>query len=131
MLVVTFLALLELARELLIEITQSECFAPIYVKLGYAQPADVNHSEAKRILEAALLAVARSRSALPELKRLFDDEIAADTLRNLLDELRADWSGRAVELVSLASGWRFQTRPSSSRTSSACPPKSRRATRAR
>ena len=38
-LVVTFLALLELARELLIEITQAECFAPIYVKLGYAQPA--------------------------------------------------------------------------------------------
>jgi len=38
-LVVTFLALLELARELLVEITQSECFAPIYVKLGYAQPA--------------------------------------------------------------------------------------------
>ncbi len=37
-LVVTFLALLELARELLIEITQSECFAPIYIKLGYAQP---------------------------------------------------------------------------------------------
>ncbi|MDQ5849452.1 MAG: segregation/condensation protein A [Pseudomonadota bacterium] len=37
-LVVTFLALLELARELLIEITQSECFAPIYVKLGHAQP---------------------------------------------------------------------------------------------
>ena len=37
-LVVTFLALLELARELLIEITQSECFAPIYVKLAYAQP---------------------------------------------------------------------------------------------
>jgi segregation and condensation protein A len=38
-LVVTFLALLELARELLIEITQAECFAPIYVKLGYAQSA--------------------------------------------------------------------------------------------
>ena len=37
-LVVTFLALLELARELLVEITQSENFAPIYVKLGYAQP---------------------------------------------------------------------------------------------
>jgi segregation and condensation protein A len=36
-LVVTFLALLELARELLIEITPSECFAPIYVKLGHAQ----------------------------------------------------------------------------------------------
>jgi len=37
-LVVTFLALLELARELLVEITQAECFAPIYVKLAYAQP---------------------------------------------------------------------------------------------
>jgi segregation and condensation protein A len=36
-LVVSFLALLELARETLVEITQSECFAPIYVKLGYAQ----------------------------------------------------------------------------------------------
>jgi segregation and condensation protein A len=36
-LVVTFLALLELARELMIEITQAECFAPIYVKLGHAQ----------------------------------------------------------------------------------------------
>ncbi|HYD57618.1 MAG TPA: segregation/condensation protein A [Burkholderiales bacterium] len=35
-LVVTFLALLELARELLIEITQAECFAPIYVKFGHA-----------------------------------------------------------------------------------------------
>ena len=38
-LVVTFLALLELARELLIEITQAECFAPIYVKLAHAKPS--------------------------------------------------------------------------------------------
>jgi segregation and condensation protein A len=37
-LVVTLLALLELARELLIEVTQAESFAPIYVKLAYAQP---------------------------------------------------------------------------------------------
>jgi segregation and condensation protein A len=36
--VVTFLAMLELARELLIQITQAESFAPIYVKLGHAQP---------------------------------------------------------------------------------------------
>ncbi len=38
-LVVTFLALLELARELLLEITQAECFAPIYVKLAHAKPS--------------------------------------------------------------------------------------------
>src|SRR6185436_14634275 len=64
--------------------------------------------EAKRILEAALLA-SPEPVPLDELKRLFDNEIALDTLKNLLEELRADWSGRAVELVSLASGWRFQT----------------------
>jgi len=64
---------------------------------------------AKRILEAALLA-APEPLPLAELKRLFDNEIAADTLKNLLEELRADWSGRAVELVCLASGWRFRTR---------------------
>ena len=36
-LVVTFIALLELVRESLVEITQAECFAPIYVKLAHAQ----------------------------------------------------------------------------------------------
>jgi segregation and condensation protein A len=37
-LVITFLALLELARELVVEITQAESFAPIYVKLAHADP---------------------------------------------------------------------------------------------
>src|SRR5204863_4029809 len=41
---------------------------------------------------------------------LFDDEVGAETLRKLLDELRDDWKDRAVGLVDLASGWRFQTR---------------------
>jgi segregation and condensation protein B len=65
--------------------------------------------EAKRILEAALLASQEPQS-LNDLKRLFDNELAADTLSSLLQELREQWSGRAVELISLASGWRFQTR---------------------
>jgi segregation and condensation protein B len=43
------------------------------------------------------------------MRRLFNDEINADTLRVLLDELRADWTGRGVELAALASGWRFQS----------------------
>ncbi len=68
-----------------------------------------NPADAKRILEAALLA-APEPVPLSELKRLFDNEIAPETLKNLLEELRSDWSGRAVELVNLASGWRFQTR---------------------
>jgi segregation and condensation protein B len=67
-----------------------------------------NPADAKKILEAALLA-SQEPVGLNELKRLFDNEIAADTLKNLLEELRQEWSGRAVELVQLASGWRFQT----------------------
>lgn len=66
-------------------------------------------TDAKRILEAALLAAPEPLS-IADLRRLFDEELAADTLRNLLAELREEWSGRAVELASLASGWRFQTR---------------------
>jgi segregation and condensation protein A len=38
-LVVTFLALLELAKEILVEITQAEAFAPIYVRLAYSPSA--------------------------------------------------------------------------------------------
>ena len=67
-------------------------------------------TEAKRILEAALLSSPEPVS-LGELKRLFDGEVGADTLKRLLLDLRSDWNGRAVELVELASGWRFQTRP--------------------
>ena len=67
-------------------------------------------SEAKRILEAALLS-AQDPLSLAELRQLFEDQIGPDTLRKLLAELREEWSGRAVELVSVASGWRFQTRP--------------------
>ena len=69
-----------------------------------------DRTEAKRILEAALLASHEPVSAM-DLKRVFQGEVSVDEMRKLLAELREDWSGRAVELVELASGWRFQTRP--------------------
>jgi len=69
----------------------------------------LNPPEAKRILEAALLA-SQEPLGLTDLKRLFDGQLGVDTLRPLLAELAEEWQGRAVELVSLASGWRFQTR---------------------
>src|SRR3989442_15444388 len=69
-----------------------------------------NPAEAKRILEAVLLA-SQEPLGVAELKRLFDDEVGAETLAHLLAELREEWNGRGVELVSLASGWRVQTRP--------------------
>ena len=71
--------------------------------------SDVNPSDVKRILEAALLA-SQEPVGITELKRLFQGEIGAETLRHLLAELAEEWNGRAVELVSLAGGWRFQTR---------------------
>ena len=48
-----------------------------------------NPDEAKRILEAALLA-SQEPLQVQELKRLFDQELNVETLRNLLDELRGD-----------------------------------------
>jgi segregation and condensation protein B len=71
----------------------------------------MNTQEAKIVLETALLTAERPLP-MNELRKLFADELNADTLRVLLDELRRDWSDRGIELVALASGWRFQSRPS-------------------
>ena len=64
----------------------------------------------KRVLEAALL-VAAEPLPQSELKKLFDENFDDETWRTLLDDLRRDWAERGIELVQLASGWRFQTRP--------------------
>ena len=64
----------------------------------------------KMVLEAALLA-AQEPMPIAELRKLFEDEISADTVRMLLEELREDWRDKGAEPVALASGWRFQTRP--------------------
>jgi segregation and condensation protein B len=64
----------------------------------------------KRVIEAALL-VAAEPVPPAELKKLFDEDFDDDTWRTLLDDLRRDWAGRGIELVQLATGWRFQTRP--------------------
>jgi len=68
-----------------------------------------NVNEVKIILETALLA-SQEPVSLNELKKLFDEELSAEMLRKLLEELRQDWAGRGVELVNVASGWRFQTK---------------------
>lgn len=64
----------------------------------------------KRVLEAALLATSEPMT-LVDLKKLFDEQFDDETWRTLLDDLRRDWSQRGVELVQLATGWRFQTKP--------------------
>jgi segregation and condensation protein B len=68
-------------------------------------------AEIKGILEAALL-VAGEPVPLVQLAKLFDPPLPSDTVRKLLDDLRSDWTGRKVELTQVASGWRFQGKPS-------------------
>jgi segregation and condensation protein B len=70
----------------------------------------MNTAEAKLVLETALIC-ATSPLSLRDMRTLFDEQIGADTLRALLDELARDWEHRGVELVALASGWRLQSRP--------------------
>jgi segregation and condensation protein B len=71
----------------------------------------LNPNEVKIVLEAALLA-AQEPIPIAELRKMFDEEIGADTIRKLLEELREAWKERGVELATTASGWRFQTRAS-------------------
>jgi segregation and condensation protein B len=101
----------------------------------------MNTDEAKRVLETALLC-AREPLTIHGMKKLFADAdpsgkptgfgVGADTIKILLEELRQDWQGRGIEIVSLASGWRFQSRPEMKsyldRISPEKPPKYSRAT---
>ncbi len=70
----------------------------------------MNTQDAKRVLETALIC-AQQPLPLRDMRSLFADEVGPDTLRALLDELVRDWEGRGVELVPVATGWRFQSRP--------------------
>jgi segregation and condensation protein B len=100
----------------------------------------MNTAEAKRVLETALLC-AREPMTIQGMKKLFIDVdggrhaapgVGSDTIRRMLEELRHDWQDRGIEIVSLASGWRFQSRPEMKpyldRLSPEKPPKYSRAT---
>jgi len=70
----------------------------------------MNTTDAKRILETALIC-SQHPLQLRDLRVLFDEVLGADTLKLLLIELQQDCRHRGVELVSVATGWRFQSRP--------------------
>lgn len=84
----------------------------------------------KTVLETALL-TASEPLPLGQLKKLFVEEIQAATINDLLDEIQRDWLGRGIELVKLASGWRFRARseftPHLARLSPDTPPRYSRA----
>lgn len=70
----------------------------------------MNSLEAKRVLETALLCATQPLQ-VRELRQLFHDELGADTIKTLLQDIQLDWAQRGLELVNVASGWRMQSRP--------------------
>ena len=70
----------------------------------------MNTVDAKRVLETALIC-SHQPIQIRDLRVLFSDALGADTIRTLLEELQLDWAQRGVELVQVATGWRFQSRP--------------------
>lgn len=70
----------------------------------------MNMADARRVLETALMCSQQVLS-LRDMRALFNESLGADTLKSLLGELQDEWAGRGVELVGVASGWRFQSRP--------------------
>lgn len=70
----------------------------------------MNTIEAKRILEAALLC-AQAPMTVRDLLPLFDENLTADSMKVILGQLQQEWTGRGLELVCVATGWRFQSKP--------------------
>jgi segregation and condensation protein B len=70
----------------------------------------MNTADAKRVLETALIC-SQQPLQVRDMRTLFNDGLGADTIKQLLTELHQDWTQRGVELVCVASGWRFQSRP--------------------
>lgn len=70
----------------------------------------MNTVDAKRVLETALICT-QQPLALADMGALFNGAINLDSTKLLLGELQNDWSTRGLELVQVATGWRFQSRP--------------------
>jgi segregation and condensation protein B len=70
----------------------------------------MNTTDAQRVLETALICASQPLS-VRDLRVLFNDELGADTIKTLLEDLQLQWQQKGVELVSVATGWRFQSRP--------------------
>lgn len=70
----------------------------------------MNTTDARRVLETALICATQPLT-VRDMGVLFDGALAPDTIKTLLSDLQLEWTDRGVELVSVASGWRFQSRP--------------------
>ena len=86
-----------------------ECF-PQFVARLLQKIEIMNTVDAKRVLETALIC-AQQPLPLREMGVLFNGTLNLDSIRLLLEDLQNDWCDRGVELIQIATGWRFQSRP--------------------
>jgi len=70
----------------------------------------MNMAHALRILETALLCGQQALS-LRDMATLFQDTLGEEDIRALLAALDTEWQAKGIELVQVATGWRFQSRP--------------------
>jgi|TARA_B100000902_G_scaffold276837_1_gene262621 segregation and condensation protein B len=63
----------------------------------------------KEVIEVALLTSSQPL-AIEDLSRLFTDKTDRSTIRMLLDEIKNDWQDKSMNLVQVASGFRFQAK---------------------
>lgn len=74
------------------------------------EEGNIDIATVKTVLETALL-TAQEPMTINELRRLFEEDLGVDTVRKLLEDIRSAWAGRGVELINVASGWRFRAKP--------------------
>ena len=68
-------------------------------------------NEVQRVLEAVLLCAEQPLS-IQQLRKAFDPfDLSADTIKHHLSILQQSWQNKGLELVQVANGWRFQSRP--------------------
>jgi len=91
-------------------VNDAECIEQQEEVLMPSETSTTDVEMAKTVLETALL-TAQEPMSLNELRRLFEDDLGVETVRRLLEDIRTAWAGRGVELVNVASGWRFRAKP--------------------
>jgi len=63
----------------------------------------------KRVIETALLCAQEPITAM-DLTRLFTDDMSPADVEAVLAVIQEDWQDKGMELVHIATGWRFQSR---------------------
>lgn len=70
----------------------------------------MNLTDVKRIIETALIC-SNAPLTTKDLQVLFQDDLAVDLISDAVAQLQRDWDEKGLDLVQVATGWRFQSKP--------------------